>query len=185
MRKNYAARLLSMAMVPAAMMALVGCGNDSDGPSGTPKVASVSQAPDAKSSAAAPRGPQARLDTTEAEKTAWLRAYSQCLVDNGLVLTAVEQQNMRVKGFVDDRKAPAAARTTCASKKPETVPPQMDPAKNPRYKQQWHDDVECLKRKGMPIEETDDGWTFTSSDAKVPANEQELERQCKIEAFSK
>jgi hypothetical protein len=174
------------AIIAVGLAVLTGCGNGSGGDSTAPQVASVTQAPDAKSSAsAAPQGPQARLDTTDAEKTAWMRAYSQCLVDHGLVLNDAEKQNMQLKGYADDRKAPAAARTACASKKPELVPPQMDPAKNPRYKEQWHEDVECLKRNGMPIKETDDGWTFTSTNAKVPANEAELERQCDIEAFSK
>jgi hypothetical protein len=173
-------------IIALGLAMLTACDNGSGGDSTAPQVASVSQAPDAESSAsAAPHGPQARLDTTSAEKTDWTRVYSQCLVDHGLVLNDAEKRNMQLKGYADDKKAPAAARDACVTKKPELLPPQMDPAKNPRYREQWHEDVECLKRKGMPIEELDDGWTYTSPNAKVPANEEELERQCDIEAFSK
>jgi len=179
MRKPY---LVAFALV-AGLAGLAGCGGDGGADSAAPQVASVSQAAAAKSSTAPAQGPQARLDTTDAELDSWNRAYSKCLVDHGWVLTDREKEAIRVKGVGEWNKAPAAAKTACLSKEPNWVPPEMDPAKNPDYKQQWHEDVECLKRKGMPIRETEDGWTYTSSDADVPANEGQLQQECDMEAF--
>lgn len=180
MRKPY---LVVFALV-AGLSGLAGCGGGGGADPAAPRVASVSRAAVAESSTApAAHGPQARLDTTDAEKDAWARAYSQCLVDQGWVLTDRQKETLRIKGVLEWSKAPAAAQTACVSKKPTFVPPEMDPAKNPNYRQQWHEDVECLKRKGMPIRETEDGWTYTSSDAVIPANSEQLQRDCDLEAF--
>jgi hypothetical protein len=37
----------------------------------------------------------------------------------------------------------------------------------------------------MPIVEAEDGWAFKSSDAVLPPNEEQIEHECDIEAFSK
>lgn len=158
-----------------------GCGSTPD--QGAPAVVSLSKAPSAApSSAAASTGPRARLDTTQAEKLAWARAYWQCMKDHGARVTNTEKA--KSIGVVDQSQASPEIFAACAPKKPNFIPPEMDPALNPDYKQQWHENVKCMQRKGMPIVETDDGWTYNSSNAVIPANEEEISRECEIETFS-
>ena len=149
-----------------------------------PAVASVSKAPGtAASSSAAQSGPRARLDTTAQEKTRWSRIYWQCMKDHGARVDDTEKaKNI---GFVDPSQASPEIFAACASKKPTFVPPEMDPALNPDYKQQWHEAVTCMQRRGMPIVETEDGWNFDSSNAAIPADQDQIERECQIEAFGK
>nr|GID90521.1 hypothetical protein Ade03nite_94450 [Actinoplanes derwentensis] len=83
-----------------------------------------------------------------------------------------------------DGDPPAAAAAACASKKPVRAP-ELDPAQNPDYKQQWHEQVKCMQGKGMPIIETDDGWTWNSENPNVPENEKQIEFECQVQAFTK
>jgi hypothetical protein len=170
------------AALTASMVAVLlsGCGADQE--QTVPEVASISQAPAASSSPASAQGPRARLDTTEAEKEGWARAYWQCMKDNGARVDDTEKA--KVIGFVDPSQASPEIFRACAAKKPNFVPEEMDSDLNPNYKQQWHQHVECMKAKGMPIVETDDGWNFKSSNVVIPSNFEEIERECQIEAFS-
>jgi hypothetical protein len=161
-----------------------GC-SSSDSPSDTsaPAVVSLSKAPATAPSVAATAGPRARLDSTAAELQAWSLAYWQCMKDHGARVDNSEKA--KSIGFVDKSQASPEAFAACASKKPNFVPPEMDPDLNPDYRQQWHEHVKCLQRKGMPVVETDDGWNFDSSNAVIPAGEEKIEHDCQIEAFSK
>ncbi|MCI4061412.1 hypothetical protein MRQ36_01990 [Micromonospora sp. R77] len=170
------------AALTASVLAVLlsGCGATPE--QTVPEVASISQAPAASSSPASAQGPRARLDTTAAEQEKWARAYWQCMKDNGARVD--DSEKAKLTGFVDPSQASPETFRACAAKKPNFVPEEMDPDLNPNYKQQWHKHVECLKAKGMPIVETDDGWSWKSSNVVIPPNADELERECQIEAFS-
>jgi hypothetical protein len=173
-------------LVVASSVALVsGCGSAGSTPDGAaPTVASVSKAPGgAPSAGASTTGPRARLDTTRAELNAWSLAYWQCMKDHGARVD--DSEKAKNIGFVDPSQASPAIFAACASKKPNFVPTEMDPDLNPNYRQQWHEAVKCMQHKGMPIVETNDGWTFDNSNAVVPANEDAIERDCQIEAFTR
>jgi hypothetical protein len=163
---------------------LSGCGSSgSTSDPAAPAVVSLSKAPSAAASQGASEGPRARLDSTAAEKSAWAHAYWQCMKDHGARVDNSEKA--KEIGFVDKSQASPEVFAACASKKPNFLPAEMDPDLNPNYKQQWHENVKCMQRKGMPIVETDDGWSFDSSNAVIPANEEQISRECQIETFTK
>jgi hypothetical protein len=174
------------AVAVIGLLAVGGCGSSGgSGDSKAPGVASLSQgaAPASTASAAPAQGPQARLDTTQAEIIGWDKIYWQCLVDHGAALDAAGQA--KIRGLVDESKAPKAAVQACASKKPNGLPPEMDPDKNPNYQAQWHENVKCLQGKGMPILETPDGWTWNSDHAVPPKNEEQIEIECQVQTFTR
>jgi hypothetical protein len=175
------------AIIPVLFVGIAligGCGQSKD--QAVPQVASVAgdKSATADSSASpAVAGPQIRLDSTREEINVLSQTYMRCLGDHGAkVYSAPAKGGPGTLGM--DGDPPAAAVAACASKKP-IFPPELDPAQNPDYKQQWHEQVKCMQSKGMPIIETDDGWTFNSDHAKVPANEEQIEIECQVQAFTK
>ncbi|MFI2714403.1 hypothetical protein ACH495_30220 [Micromonospora sp. NPDC018662] len=179
-------KLPAVLAVPMLVVFLTGCGSsDSAADDTAPAVASVSRTPETASSSAPAKGPRARLDTTAAEKNGWARAYWQCMKDNGARVD--DSEKAKAIGFVDPTQATPEMFAACASKKPNFVPEEMDPDLNPNYKKQWHEFVKCLQGKGMPIVETDDGWSWESSNVVVPPEQKqdEFERECQIKTFAR
>ena len=179
-------KLNALLTVPVLAVFLTGCGSSDSAVDDTaPAVASISQGPETASSPAPAKGPRARLDTTQAEMNDWARAYWQCMKDNGARVD--DSEKAKANGFVDPTQATPEMFAACASKKPNFVPEEMDPDLNPNYKLQWHEFVKCLKAKGMPIVETDDGWSWESSNVVVPSEQKQSEfnRECQTKTFAK
>jgi hypothetical protein len=176
------------AIVPALFIGIAlisGCGQSKD--QAAPQVASVAgdtSATAGSSAAPAAHGPQIRPDTTEEESAAWTQTYMRCLRDNGATVAVATGGKGPAGLLYVDGDPPAAAAAACVSKKPVQAP-ELDPAQNPDYKKQWHEQVKCMQDKGMPIIETGDGWTYNSENAKVPANEKQIDFECQVQAFTK
>jgi len=177
------------AIMPAFFIGIAlisGCGQSKD--QAAPQVASVAgdkSATAGSSAAPAAAGPQVRPDTTEEEIAEWVQTWMRCLRDHGATVRVMPAGGKGPAGSLYmDGDPPAAAAAACVSKKPVRAP-ELDPAQNPDYKQQWHEQVKCMQDRGMPIIETDDGWTFNSENAKVPANEKQIEFECQVQAFTK
>jgi len=162
-----------------------GCGQSKD--QAAPQVASVAgdkSATVGSSAAPAAHGPQIRPDTTDDETSEWMNIYIRCLRDHGVKVGHNPPGKGPAGSLYVDGDPPAAAAAACVSKKPVRAP-ELDPAQNPDYKQQWHEQVKCMQSKGMPITETDDGATYNSENAKVPANAKQIEFECQVQAFTK
>ncbi len=165
-------------------MVLGGCsGSADDSESGSTGVASIpsnTTAGQAASSPASAEGPQARIDTPAMEITRWQTVYLKCLKDHGT--PGIIATGGQLKG--NPEAAPPAALTACASKKPNSLAPELDPKKNPDYDEQFSKMVKCLQDKGFKIRETEEGWTFTEADP-LPPNDVEIELECQVQAFTK
>jgi hypothetical protein len=176
------------AVLPAFFIGIAlisGCSHTKD--QAVPQVASVAvdkSATAGSSASPAALGPQERPDTTQEESEAWMQTYMRCLRDHGAKVVVASAGKMKAGTLYMEADPPAAAATACVSKKPIRAP-ELDPAQNPDYKKQWHEQVKCMQDKGMPIIETDDGWTYKSENAKIPANADQISFECQVQAFTK
>jgi hypothetical protein len=169
-------RLLSL-----SALLLAACSSPAPAP---PKVASlVSASPTATASAAGTR-PQLRLDTSDAERDRLFTAYDDCLVAHGVKVNPVDQPGPAGPGRrLDQSGEPKSAYVACKDKLP-LQPPELDEDRNPNYAAQWNDNVKCLRAHGLMVHVTKPGeWTWDSSDSVVPANEEQIEKACELEAF--
>lgn len=82
-----------------------------------------------------------------------------------------------------DPAYPAAAKA-CLPKLP-LDPPELDRAKNPHYMDDFRAEIACLHEAGVKVEPMADGegYSWPSGEVDVP-DLQELQRRCRIEAFS-
>ncbi|MGA5304468.1 hypothetical protein ACPCHT_31475 [Nucisporomicrobium flavum] len=183
-------RLRQTSFVAAALVLLSSCssGNADQQP---PRVATLESAPAAaRTSQAAgnPRGVQLRLDMTDDEKARFWDAYQDCLFSHGVKERSKEKDVAAPavgtgKRLLDTSGEPKAAYTACAPQKP-LEPVETDPDRNPDFAAQWQENVRCLRAHGLMVHVTKPGeWTYDSSDTPVPENQQQLERQCMLEAF--
>lgn len=135
--------------------------------------------------------PQLRMDDSPDRVRALWNAYNQCLVDNGAQRNTGQAPGAAGPGqnqvVVVVEPVPAAAKAACADKLPEQ-PPQLDPALNPRY----HDDfvawVACIRDRGVAIHMTTAangglGWTFDNDHVQVPDDMSRIQDECQLQAF--
>ncbi len=76
----------------------------------------------------------------------------------------------------------------CASKKP-VDPPELDPAKNPNYLDDYRSWIKCMNDKGLAAEGVPDGggWRYADRPGRVRPHSKEAGKiadGCEIEAFS-
>ncbi|MFI6338751.1 hypothetical protein [Streptomyces sp. NPDC050535] len=126
--------------------------------------------------------PQLRLDTSEEEETRLFNVWSACIHDHGVPMQAIVKDGKDVPEQ-SQRAYPAAAKA-CISKLP-LGPPELDRAKNPNYMDDFRAEIACLHRAGVKVEPNADGegYTWPSGEVNVP-NLSELQKRCRIEAFS-
>ena len=170
----------------AAVLALAACGSSPAETGGqVATLASTAPTKAASPAAATAARPQLRLDTSEEEANRFWTAYNACLFKNG-VKTNTGRAGAAGDGAglsLDDSGEPKAAYTACAGKLPQQ-PPELDEDKNPKYAQQWNDNVKCLRAHGLMVHVTNPGeWTYDSSDGTIPDNQAEIEHACLLEAF--
>ena len=183
-------RRTALAATMTALAAVSACSSTSDQVD-RPRVATLQSAPASAPPATkeAPEGVQLRLDTTEEETARFYDVYMDCLMKHGVKQLPNDPDSigiaMGTRGVLLDWKSgePKAAYTACAGKKP-LQPVELDPDRNPRFAQQWQDNVRCLRRNGLMVHVTKPGeWTYDEGDHKIPDNQQQLEDQCMLEAF--
>jgi hypothetical protein len=191
----------------AVVMPLSACGSDGGDAGGTGDVASIS-APSAGASPAPAAGqgrPQQRLDSTDEEINQLRQVWYRCMKDHGgkfTVITKEDAARYPDKGIKDyeigslvpegeqykDGPGWTEPRRACASKEP-LAPPELDPATNPEYADDWKAFIDCLRAGGLKVtpiktaEGKDD--VNMAGNGKVPDAEiTKIYKACELKAFS-
>ncbi|WP_328665815.1 hypothetical protein OG905_01805 [Streptomyces sp. NBC_00322] len=165
-----------------AVAVLTGCGggSTSNEESGGNDVASLptrgTEGSAAKPSPADPDAgrPQIRLDSTQDDVNRMMDSWLACLNQHGGP-DALKQYK---------RNPNTATGRACQSKLP-LDPPELDPAKNPRYNDDVREMIQCMNGKGFKSEVSPDGhgWALVhGSDLNAPGFEK-AERPCLVKAF--
>ncbi|WP_427918514.1 hypothetical protein [Streptomyces sp. cg40] len=176
----------------AALAFLSACGGGSGGdgkPVAADKgVASIetpkASAATASESAAAESGrPQLRLDTSEAEQTRLTGVYLDCLRDHGAPGGYKPGSKQWYPGGGSDRTT-SAARKACLPKLP-LQPPELDPAKNPRYMDDFRTYIRCLNDGGLKVKGLSDGsgWNYEGRPTLTEAQQGTLDHDCRLKAY--
>lgn len=182
-------RLIRLLPLAAAATVLTACGPDAPPP---PQVASLSTpdstgatpAPSSGATAGADR-PQLRLDSSEEDvRRAWA-PYNLCLKQHGHKMYAGRGDG-NSPDQNDHSPTAQAARSACAGKLP-VQPPELN-QQNPEYADNYRAYLKCMDTKGLkvvPIEPFGTGWTYAEDAGPLsPQQRTQVERDCKIEAFS-
>lgn len=180
--------LLACAAVSA--LALTACGPGQD--SAAPQVASLPSTTSGPASGAASASPetgfqrtQLRLDSSQADIVrAWV-PYNDCLKANGI--RTIPQRNNE-PDMNDNSAIAKAAEKKCADRIP-LQPPELDPAKNPDFQDDYQNYISCLNKAGMhihAIQPFGTGWTFDDGTTpSVPEDQQvKVDTDCQVGAFS-
>ncbi|WP_328783600.1 hypothetical protein OHT68_36030 [Streptomyces canus] len=173
-----------------AISALPACGGGSSGAgkAGDTDVASISS-PAASAGSAGPSAdpdsgrPQLRLDGSEEEHRKLNNAWVSCLQDHGVkTYTKGSAGAEWIFRGVNASDFPASAKV-CALKQP-LQPVETDPKKNPHYADDFREWIRCMNSKGLKVVGLPDnaGWNYDSNNQ--PANSDEIESSCRLEAFS-
>ena len=181
----------AVAVVCGAAALLTGCSSQ---PEPRKDVASLSTPGSTATSTGAPASddsqrPQLRLDSTKVEvQQAW-DPYYKCLTDNGhKMLSAGEHAGPAGKDgpdMNDNSPQSTAARDRCKGRLP-TQPPELDPARNPHYVDQYHDWVKCINAHGVPVTENDppgSGWTYAAESSLPPDEQEKVVDDCQMSTF--
>src|SRR6187551_3845972 len=135
-------------LTAVALIAVGGCSS----PAQHPEVATLASAEPTTASATpskAQQRPQLRLDTSDEERDRLFTAYDDCLVGHGVKMVPVQEAAPAgVTRRLDDSGEPKAAYLACAGKLP-LQPIELDPDRNPRFAEQWNDNVRCLRKHGL------------------------------------
>lgn len=191
----------------AAVISLSACGSEGGDASDTGDVASIA-APSAGASSAAAAGqgrPQQRLDSTDEEVHQLRQVWYQCMKDHGGKFTVITKDDVARnpnKGIKDyeigslvpqgeqykDGPGWTEPRRACVSKEP-LAPPELDPATNPTYADDWKEFIDCLRAGGLKItpiktaEGKDD--VNMAGNGNVPDAEiTKIYKTCELKAFS-
>lgn len=187
-------RLTVAALSLSAVLACAACAADAperdvaslDGPAHAPTDTTV---PD--TSARDDERPQLRLDDRPERFGQLIGEWTTCLLANGA--TGGEGAGPGAAGpdgssaIVLDEPVPQTALDACAHKLPRQ-PPELDPALNPDYRDDFLAMVSCMKKGGMRIHVVEDhstgqsllNWTYDDSTSPSDAD---LSRRCQLEAF--
>jgi hypothetical protein len=186
-------RHFALAAVTAGLLALAACSSGGSG-SAAPQVAALpssgsNSATQAPTTAVTAGRPQERLDDTPQQHEAQIHAWDVCLLANGATTEGAA-------GEAGDRTPikepiPKQAYTACIGKEPLGAP-ELDPNQNPNYRQDWRNEISCLRSRGDMVHLTQDtsvdphGLSFTYDDnaPPPPANEEQIENSCELAAFA-
>ncbi|MEV6543788.1 hypothetical protein [Streptomyces sp. NPDC051665] len=174
----------------AALSVLVACGGGSGGGGNTASkgkgVASIarpsaggSATPGADSDAGRP---QLRLDTSPAEQERLTGVYLDCLRDHGVPGGHKPGSSQWFPGGSPDGNA--TAYKACLPKKP-LQPPELDPAKNPHYLDDFRAYVRCLNAGGLKVRGLSDGsgWNYDGTPTLSQSEQDALDRRCTLKAY--
>jgi hypothetical protein len=180
----------------AAALFLGACSSQ---PAAEPQVASVTTPGSTAASTAPPADgrPRLRLDSSDGEVDAAWQNYYLCLREHGhKMLNGRTDEHAGPAGdttvtspdMEDDSPQSVAAKKACENKLP-LQPPELDPATNPHYLDDYHEYMTCLTDGGLkvhPIEPFGTGWTYDDGVTQTlsPDAQQKLEHDCQVEAFS-
>ncbi|MEU5343924.1 MULTISPECIES: hypothetical protein [unclassified Streptomyces] len=161
-----------------ALVLLTACGDGGGGDAdkgGRDGVASIDSpaagggSPRSKSADPDAGRPQLRLDSTREEEMRLYDAWAACMKENG----AEKKENNAIN---------EAALKACRSKQP-LDPPELDPAKNPEYRDDTRTMVRCMNKHGIKSVLTEDGWGLDDGDSLNHPDYQEISDACEMKAF--
>ncbi|QAY68665.1 hypothetical protein [Xylanimonas protaetiae] len=160
-------------------------------PSGEDPTGGVPPAGDAPAGGAQP---QRRLDDSPEREAALWNAYHQCLLDHGAQRNTAREAAAAPAGAPGPEiisvldPVPAEAEAACTHAFP-LMPPELDPDRNPHYRDDFLAQVACMQDRGAPVHLTKDSgdptlpsWTYDDG-AQVPADLAQIEHDCELEAF--
>ncbi|WP_405975118.1 hypothetical protein OG496_45935 [Streptomyces sp. NBC_00988] len=180
--------VLAGAGAAAALCLLAACGGGGGGTASDDHgVASVA-GPAAKGGSARPDAdddsgrPQLRLDTSQQERDRLTFVYFDCLRDHGVPGGHKPGSSQWFPGGSATRNA--AAYKACLVKKP-LQPPELDPAKNPHYLDDFRTYIRCLNDGGLKVKGLADGsgWNYDGASALTPAQQDRLDHDCELKAY--
>ncbi len=170
----------------------------------SPPTAATAPADDATGAAASPAGdsgypgsgpqPQLRLDDPPDRHGELLTFWDRCLLDNGARPVGKDELFVGAEGrdvsTVPGEPIPDSAKVACAHLLP-LQPVELDPARNPQYREDFLAWVGCLRENGIMVHAIDDasgppgtlGWTYDESAPTLPDNQGEIEQTCLLQAF--
>ncbi|MFE2943330.1 hypothetical protein ACFXKG_30395 [Streptomyces sp. NPDC059255] len=170
------AALLTLAGATAlAVLTACGGGEADTGTSGQGDVASITS-PAGEGGSAPPTGaepdsgrPQIRLDSTNEEINRMYEAWTACLRENGAG---------------DKEKTPpdAPGVKACEGKQP-LDPPELDPARNPDYRDDARTMVRCMNKRGIKSVVTEEGWGLEDGASMNAPHYDEARTDCQVKAF--
>ncbi|MCX4906916.1 hypothetical protein [Streptomyces sp. NBC_00878] len=203
------------ALAAAALLTLTACGG---GDAAKPQVASIpthnASAPatggtsgtDAGGESATNAGgrnadadranrPQMRLDDTPARRKALINAWNECLARHGARWSKATLENWSKTGpkgplrSVED-PVPQSAKNACTGRLP-LGPPELDPSRNPKYRDDMLAQLRCMKKRGMHVRLVADtsvhanglSWNYDGSEKTVGDGDEQIAKACELEAF--
>ncbi|MFJ5303616.1 hypothetical protein [Streptomyces sp. NPDC088350] len=142
--------------------------------------ASGSPTPDASSEAGRP---QLRLDTSPAEEARLNGIYLDCLRDHGVPGGYKPGSSQWYPGG-GGRGRDSAARRACLPKLP-LQPPELDPARNPHYLDDFREYIRCLNAGGLKVKGLPDGsgWNYDGPLTLSDSEQADLDRHCTLKAY--
>ncbi|MER5427704.1 hypothetical protein [Streptomyces sp. NPDC002588] len=188
--------------VPCAVLAvtlITGCSSGGDAEGKDDGVVSVAESDGGGKSTATKSpaaddsesgAPQIRLDTTEVEQIRMFQGYLRCLKDHGVPISGPGNKMPEAAPGtlwfpgIDVAKERPDAEKACHGKRP-LPPPELDPKTNPDYMDDYTKWIECDNRRGLKVNPLPDGggWNYKAG-ATQPRNEDQIDKECMIEAFS-
>ena len=138
--------------------------------------------------------PQLRLDDSPERVDQLHAAYDQCLVDHGAQARVggapgAASADQPEGGVQVVEPVPQAARDACVDVLP-LLPPELDPALNPDYRDQFVAYVGCMQERGLRVHVVEDAsgdgslaWTFDDDAPPVSADMPEIDDACLVDAF--
>ncbi|MEW1867928.1 hypothetical protein AB0420_07015 [Streptomyces caelestis] len=134
--------------------------------------------------------PQLRMDTSVLEELRMTQGYLQCLkdqgvrVDKGVTKLGEEAVDLLWWPNEDTSVEHPDAEKKCLGKKP-LQPSETDPKRNPNYMADYADWIECMNGRGLKVDPlpNGEGWNYKAGTT-PPRNEDQIQQECMIEAFS-
>ncbi|WP_043671645.1 hypothetical protein [Streptomyces xylophagus] len=125
--------------------------------------------------------PQLRLDTSPAEEARLNGIYLNCLRDHGVPGGYKPGSSQWFPGGGSTKDA---AYKACLSKKP-LQPPELDPATNPHYLDDFREYVRCLNAGGLKVKGLPDGsgWNYDGPVTLSESEQADLDRRCTLKAY--
>lgn len=170
----------------AALSLLAACGGDGHTESKDKGVASItrpsvsrSPTPDASSESGRP---QLRLDTSPAEQERLTGIYLNCLRDHGVPGGYKPGSRQWYPGGSPGRNS--AARKACLPELP-LQPPELNPATNPHYLDDFREYIRCLNAGGLKVKGLPDGsgWNYDGPLTLSESEQADLDRRCTLKAY--
>ncbi|MGW2555053.1 hypothetical protein [Streptomyces sp. NPDC001635] len=194
-------------MALASLAALTACGHNPSNQADSGEEHQVASLPGAPSAGAGDKGakapgtpnesgrPQLRLDDSPERRQRLVAAWDRCLLAHGAKTggpgAAAPPGNNEEQPVSIAEPIPENAKRACANKLP-ILPPELDSVRNPNYRRDMQEEVQCLRSKGIKVHLVNDtslspnglSWTYDDDYVASGQDTSKIEHDCEMEAFS-